>query len=412
MKGLAFIFPGQGAQYVGMGKDLCQEFAIAKQTFEEANDALGYDLMKLCFEGDMEELTKTENTQPAILTNSIASFRVYMQEIGITPEYVAGHSLGEFSALVSSGALEFRDAVKIVNKRGQFMQEAVPIGVGGMMAVMKLDRKDVDEVCKEVSKPNDVVVPANYNSDKQIVISGHINAVKRAGEKLAELGGMVKLLQVSAPFHSPLMLPTRERLSEELQKYTFGTIKFPVISNVNALPYEGSEKIIENLANQIDSPVRWHESMEYIHKQGIVRAIEMGPKKVLKSLMKRSFKSIEVLQLENKAHLDAVREVLKKKDFAKVVSKCLAIVVCTRNRNWDDDEYQKGVVEPYRKIQQLQAQIEEKGIETTEEDARKALEMLKMVFETKKVPIEEQTERFTEVFDESGTWSVFPDFQN
>ncbi len=411
MKDLIFLFPGQGAQYVGMGKDLCQEFAIARETFKEANDALSFDITKLCFEGDMEELTKTANTQPAILTTSVAVFRVYMQEIGITPAYMAGHSLGEYSALVCAGALNFADAVKIVQKRGQFMQDAVPLGIGTMMAVMKLERKDVDEICNEVSNSDEVVVPANYNSDGQIVISGHVNAVKRAGEKLKEKGAIVKPLNVSAPFHSPLMKPAAEKLAEELKKYTFGTMNWPVISNVSALPYQDTENLIQNLTEQIFNPVRWHESMEYIHRHGVIRAIEMGPKKVLKNLMKRSFSGIEVLPVENKEQLDSVSDILLKKDFAKVVSKCLAIVVCTKNRNWDDDAYQKGVVEPYRKIQQLQNNLESEGKEPTEENAREALEMLKTVFETKQVPVKEQVERFTEVFDASGTWGVFSDFK-
>lgn len=409
MKNLAFLFPGQGSQFVGMGKDLCEDFSIARETFEEANEALGFNLQNLCFTGDLEELTKTENTQPAILTLSIACFRVFMQEVGLVPEYAVGHSLGEYSALVSAGALNFADAVKLVHLRGKFMQEAAPFGEGAMMAVMKLKRDTVDEICDQVSNQAEIVVPANYNSGQQIVISGHKNAVNRAGEEFENLGATVKLLQVSAPFHSPLMQPAADHMNEELKKYKFGTMNWPVISNVKAVPYLDTINLRKNLTDQITKPVRWHESMEYLQSQGITKTIELGPQTVLKNILKRSFPNIQVLNFENEEQLHSLTDDLPKRDLAKVISKCLAIVVCTENRNWDNDEFQKGVVEPYRKLQQLQADLE--GKEPTIDQARAALEMLKTTFATKKVPIEEQIKRFNEVFDTTGTRKFFDDFE-
>ncbi len=409
---MIFLFPGQGAQYVGMGKELAEEFAIARQTFEEANEALGFDLQKLCFEGDIEELTKTANTQPAILTHSVAAFRVWMEELGLSPKYLAGHSLGEYSALVSSGALKFADAVKLVHKRGQFMQEAVPVGIGSMMAVLKLDQIIVDKVCKEISTPEEIVVAANYNSEGQIVISGHARAVERAGEKLKEKGATVKALKVSAPFHSPLMQPAAEKMREELQKIEFGQMKWPVISNVNALPYQSTENLIDNLVEQIVKPVRWYESMAYLNNHRMTKAVEMGPGVVLKNLLKRSSLEMEVYSLDKPKHLNTlVEQFVVKRDLTKVISKSLAVAVCTKNHNADNDAYQKGVVEPYKKTELLLNKLEGEGKEATIEQAKEALEMLRSVFTTKMTPVEEQIERFTQIFDVSGTQKDFVDFE-
>lgn len=410
MKGLVFLFPGQGSQYVGMGKELCEDFAIARQTFEEANEVLGYDLLSLCFSGGLEELTKTENTQPAILTMSVAAHRVFMQEVGLVPEYVAGHSLGEYSALVSAGALEFADAVRLVHLRGKFMQEAVPIDAGAMMAVMKVRKEVIEEVCHRVSTKEEIVVLANCNSDQQLVISGHKKAVERAGEELSTLGATVKFLTVSAPFHSPLMQPAAERMHVELKRCTFGKMHWPVISNVTALPYQSTEHVLHNLTRQITHPVRWHESMEYLASQGVIQAIELGPKTVLKNILKNSFPQIEVLNFDNQEKLAAVKESLPKEDLAKVITKCLAIVVCTQNRNWDETEYRKGVVEPYKKIQQLQTNLESENRKPTVAEATEALDMLKTVFAAKQTPLEEQLARLNEIFDATGTRKLFPDF--
>jgi [acyl-carrier-protein] S-malonyltransferase len=411
MKGIAFLFPGQGSQYVGMGKELYDNFAIARQTFEEANDALGFDLQKLCFEGDLQELTRTENTQPAILTTSVAAFRVLQEKIRVTPEYTAGHSLGEYSALVCAGALAFADAVKIVQKRGQFMQEAVPVGVGSMMAVIKLDRREVDAVCQEVSTPDEMVVPANYNSQQQIVISGHVNAVNRAGEILTARGATVKPLNVSAPFHSPLIQSAADRMKEELQTYTLGQMRWPVLSNVSARPYRVTDQLLDNLVAQIVQPVRWHESMDYIQRQGVTKAIEIGPKTVLKNLMRGSFPGVEVVTLDTLADLENVLTWLPKPDLRNVLTRCNAVIVTTRNQNWDNDEYHNGVIAPYKKLQQMQAELEKTGNEPTREQGMEALAMVKTVFQTKKLPLEEQITRLEEILDMTGTWEVFTDFE-
>lgn len=420
MKKLALLFPGQGSQYVGMCKELCEEYASARETFEEANDTLGFDLQKLCFEGSIEELTKTENTQPAILTASIAMHKVYMEITGIEPLYCAGHSLGEYSALVCSGAIRFSDALKIVRSRGRFMQEAVPHGVGAMAAVSGVSRDILGEECRKVNKENSLVVLSNINSPDQIVISGHKSAVNEVGEVLKDLGARFISLKVSAPFHSPLMQPAADRLKVELEKYTYNPLRYQVISNVTALPYEGKDSIISNLTAQIVQPVNWQASMKYLDKQGIKTAIEMGPQTVLKNLMKKDALGITTFSFDQKEDFDAIIDLKKgadeggKDDIAsklKLITRCIAIAVCTKNSNWDNEEYDRGVVKPYRKVQQMLEELEKQGTEPSLEQMNEALEMLRSVFITKRTPVDEQIERFDQVFDESEMRHLFPQFK-
>jgi [acyl-carrier-protein] S-malonyltransferase len=420
MKKIAFLFPGQGSQYVGMGKSLCDTYAAARETFEEANEALGFDLRKLCFEGSLEELTKTENTQPALLTCSVAAFRVYMKESGMQPAFLAGHSLGEFSALTCSDAIKFSDAVKIVRQRGRFMQEAVPIGVGSMAAVSGADRAVIEEECSKCGTDGRIVVVSNYNSPEQIVISGHMEAVAQVSENLKVKGARVIPLKVSAPFHSPLMQPAAECLKEEMKKYAYSEPKYPVISNVTALPYTGSDKLVETLSLQIVKPVRWQESIEYIKQQGVETAVEMGPKTVLKNLMKKNAPDIitysydtyeDVKTFMEKVPAEHKPEVSGSPSKLKLLIRCMGVAVCTKNRNWDNNEYQKGVVEPYRKIQNMVEELERDNKEPSVEQMKEGLEMLRSVFITKGTPLKEQKDRFNQIFDETGLGELFADFR-
>jgi [acyl-carrier-protein] S-malonyltransferase len=419
MKKTAFLFPGQGAQYVGMGKELCNKYDIARKTFEEANDILKFDLQKLCFEGSMEELTKTENTQPALLTASVAAFRVYMNEFGIEPSYLAGHSLGEISALACTGGIDFQDAVKIVRQRGRFMQEAVPEGIGAMAAVSGIGREIIENECIMYNENNEIVVVSNYNSTEQIVISGHASAVNAVGEKLKKQGGRIIPLKVSAPFHSPLMQAAADRLREELSKYSYRPFKYPVLSNATAEPYTGHDAIIDNLSVQIVKAVRWTDSMIFLQKNGVETAVELGPKTVLKNLMKKNAPEIKVYSFDMEEDVNQLREINADTSESTgkydpgaptVVSRCLAVAVCTRNYNWDNDEYQKGVIEPYRRIQKMQEQLEKEQKNPSKQQMEEALQMLKTVFVTKKTPAEEQTERFSQIFEETGTFELFTDF--
>ncbi|MDP6180722.1 MAG: ACP S-malonyltransferase, partial [Desulfatiglandales bacterium] len=264
----AFLFPGQGSQYVGMGKDLKNNFKAAADVFAEADEALHEHITTLCFEGPEADLKLTMNTQPAILTASVAVLKVLQSETGITPSMVAGHSLGEYSALVASGALSFADAVRTVRKRGTYMQEAVPVGVGAMAAVLGMERDVLDKICEECSQ-DESVVPANYNCPGQIVISGHTGAVERAAARAEEEGAKrVVMLQVSAPFHSPLMKPAAERLAEALEPIEIMDMSVSVLSNVEADYYPSSNDVKSLLTRQVDHPVRWLEQVEKMLAEG------------------------------------------------------------------------------------------------------------------------------------------------
>ena len=285
MSNLAFLFPGQGSQFAGMGKTLAEAHVEARRVFEEADDALGFRLSTLCFEGPEEDLKRTENTQPALLTVSVAAFRVLAAK-GVLPEYVAGHSLGESSALVASGALAFRDAVQLVRKRGRFMQEAVPSGVGAMAALLKLSEGKLDGILAEAAQ-GEVVSAANFNSPDQVVIAGHAGAVARAME-LAKAAGAKRAvpLAVSAPFHCALMKPAQERMGHELDAVQFVDLQIPLVNNWRAVETRTAAEAREGLFEQIPNPVRWTETIRFIAARGISRFVEVGPGAVLTGLLR------------------------------------------------------------------------------------------------------------------------------
>lgn len=305
---IAFVFPGQGSQYVGMGKELHDEFASAKDTFDEANEVLGFDLAGLCFNGEQEELSHTHNAQPALLTMSIASLRVLQEESGIEPDFVAGHSLGEYTALVASGSMTLADAVYVVRKRGEFMQDAVPVGVGAMAAVLGQDREQVEEICRRVSKNSHIASPANLNAPGQIVISGNKEAVEEASEIAKSQGARrVVPLDVSAPFHCALMEPAALRLAEVLSTVEFREMSPPVVSNSRACVTDDPSLIRDLLIEQVTSPVRWHESLETLYSLGVTDFLEIGPKNVLSGLIKRTLSNVTVNNFEKKKHLESLK---------------------------------------------------------------------------------------------------------
>ena len=268
------------------------------EVFEEADDALHFSISKLCFQGPEEALKLTENTQPAILTTSIACLRVLQNEKGVIARLTAGHSLGEYSALVASGGLAFSDAVRIVRLRGRFMQEAVPVGEGAMAAVLRMEREDLERLCEEAAG-EEVLAPANFNSPGQIVISGHTRAVERAIERVKQKGKKAMLLAVSAPFHSPLMKGAGERLAKEIEPISVGELRIPVVTNVEAEINEDKKRVKPLLVAQVSSPVRWEESMKLMVQEGIERVFEIGPGKVLTGLMKRIDSRVETASIED-----------------------------------------------------------------------------------------------------------------
>ena len=302
---IAFLFPGQGSQAVGMGKDLYDKFPVARHVFEEANAALGYSISQLCLEGPEEKLKLTEITQPAILTVSIAVQRV-LAEKGIMPQFVAGHSLGEYSAHVCGGTLKFADAVRIVRNRGKYMQEAVPVGIGAMAAILALPIEKLQPVCEQAAREtSQVVSPANINSPDQIVISGNKAAVERAAELAKEAGAKrAVMLPVSAPFHCSLMKPAQDRLAADLKQTEFANPRIPVVCNVDATEVSSATVAREKLIQQVTGAVQWVRCIETLIGNGVNTFIEVGPGKVLSGLMRQIDRSKACSNAENSESLE------------------------------------------------------------------------------------------------------------
>jgi [acyl-carrier-protein] S-malonyltransferase len=304
---IAFLFPGQGSQAVGMGRELTEKYPVAAQTFAEADEALGYKLSQFCFEGPEEQLKLTEITQPAILTASIAAYRV-LAEKDIKPQFASGHSLGEYSAQVAAGTISFRDAVRAVRNRGKYMQEAVPVGVGAMAAILGMDAEKVTTICRDAAQ-GEVCEAANINSPEQIVISGHAKAVERATQLAIERGAKkAVMLQVSAPFHCSLMKPAQERLAADLQALAFSNPSVPVVCNVDAAIVDTADSSRDALIRQVTGAVRWDESVRLLIAQGIQTFVEVGPGKVLFGLMRQIDRAQKCLTVGDEASLQKTME--------------------------------------------------------------------------------------------------------
>jgi [acyl-carrier-protein] S-malonyltransferase len=308
---IAVIFPGQGSQKVGMGKALAEAYPEARAVFDEADAALGESLSRLCFDGPEDQLTLTENTQPAILTMSIAAMRVLAAR-GVRPAFVAGHSLGEYSANVAAGTLAFADAVRVVRRRGQYMQEAVPVGVGAMAAILGLDAGSVRRACEEAAQ-GEVVSPANVNGGGQVVIAGAAAAVQRASERAKALGAKRAIpLTVSAPFHCALMKPAEDRLAPELRALRVADPRIPVVANVDGEPKRNARAAIDALVRQVSSPVQWEAVVRRLASEGVTTYVEVGPGTVLSGLVKKIHKDATVCSFAAPEDLAAVEDTVTK----------------------------------------------------------------------------------------------------
>jgi len=306
-----FVFPGQGSQFVGMGKDLAENFKSAKEVFQEVNDAISQDLFKLMIEGPESELTMTVNTQPALMANSMAVVRVLEKDFGVSltdkATYVAGHSLGEYSAACAAGVFSLSDTAKLLRARGQAMQQAVPLGVGGMAAVIGMSFKDVDALVEACCVNGAECVAANDNADGQVVLSGHLSAIEKAVEIASEFGAKRCIkLPVSAPFHSPLMAPAADVMRDALASVNANDAKVPLIANVLAMPITDSKDVIENLVKQVTGSVRWRESVTFMVENGITDVVELGAGKVLSGIVKRSYKEINAFSVGTPAEIEAL----------------------------------------------------------------------------------------------------------
>ena len=325
MSHIALLFPGQGSQVVGMGKEFWNEFDVAKQLFEEASEAICCNLKKLCFEGSMNDLTLTMNAQPALLTVSVIAFQVYMQEIGVKPIYMAGHSLGEYSALVCAGVLPFRDAIKLVRQRGIIMNNADPHQQGTMVAMSHIKLETLQKICEEISTKERPACVACMNADQQFVISGHRQTIQEMINRTESLGTKHSYLNVSGPYHSPMMNMAGERFKVELDQTKYSQAKYPVISNVTATPYHLIDSVVDYLNMQMTMPVRWLESMHYLIEQGVTEVIELGSKNVLVSLMNKITKRIVPYSLNQPSDLLILTNTHERKNKLLTIRKNMVI---------------------------------------------------------------------------------------
>jgi [acyl-carrier-protein] S-malonyltransferase len=395
MKKIAFMFPGVGSQYTGMGKEFYETSPVVKETFEEASEILGINVADICFTpAGKKELDKLEISQSSLLTQSVACFRLLNQEIGAEPKYCLGHSLGEYPALCCSGVIQFADALKLVRDRGIIIKEVSETLEGTMMWIINIQRQEVETVCQEVSEEGREVYVSAYDSPSQLSISGRTEGVMEAGRKLEEKGAIAYPLKMSGPFHCPLMQPAAEKMGAVLREYTshFHEPLYPVISNRYAIPYTGSDTVVENLSQQLVSPIRWQDSLQYLEKQGIEMAIEIGPKDVLAFLLKKNMNTISTFITDKPTDIELLKEQLlvKEEDYMSVIGRALGAATSSRNYNHDPQEYQDKVVKLYRKVETLYRELTTHSENPTFQQAEETLSTLKDLLKSKNMPSEEQ----------------------
>lgn len=406
MEKISFLFTGQGAQYIGMGKSLYEEYTVAKQTYEEASDVLGLDIGKLSFEGNIAELIKAENLQTALLTCSVAAFRSYMASVGITPNFVAGHSLGEYAALTCAGGVSFKDALNILKLRGRLSQNIIDKNTTGMTIVDNLSIEEISNVCKKATTPQNLVMINCYNGPNQAAIAGNNDIVQEVEGLLMDMDAQITPLMMSAPFHTPLMVEAAEELGAYLQGCEFFRLRYPVLSNIDGRPYGGGQDIAHKLKEQMINPVRWDKIMDYLLRYGTTVTVEMGPQGILSNLVGTYNKEIRSYCFGQRTERqEAIKFLNSQKELVKhipsVVSKCLAAAAATPNKNFDESEYHVGVAIPYKTLQGIREKVLKNDGKMNTDDIKESLELLKIIFKTKQVDETEQKEWLIEILEET-----------
>jgi [acyl-carrier-protein] S-malonyltransferase len=408
MNKVAFVFPGQGSQYIGMGKDIFKEFQVAREIYNISSEVLGIDLRNIIDNGSAEVISATENTQPIVFTTSIAMLSVFKEMYNLRPYIAAGHSLGEITALTSAGAINFEDAIEIVKNRSLFMKQAESNGSFAMYAIRNLHYKTVEEVCDKFDYQNMVSVISNYNSVDQVVISGHEEALNYLKAELEKKGATSTKLKVSGAFHSPIMKDASIKLKNVLKKYKFNKFEYPVISNVTGNIYGDSEDIVENLSNQMIMPVQWSKTVRNFEKMGIDTAVEIGGGKVLTNLIKTNSQNIKTYNMEKISDLEKFRNEYKNIDSNKelsLVDRCISISVCTKNNNFNNVEYEKYVINEHKKLYELQSLLQNEERELTDSEKKETILILSNILKGKnvsKTEIDEKVNELTKKYGISG----------
>ncbi len=409
MNNIIVMFPGQGSQYVGLGKKWFDQYDSVKACFKQASEITGYPLKELCFEGPLNELTKTNIAQVAVLTTSYAMYEVLQKEKEIPVTFFTGHSLGEITALTAAGAMKFADAVKLVKVRGESMAACAEGLKTGMSAIVKLSVDVIEPLLKEFNEFGHDVQIANYNSEFQTVLAGKIDELNAFAEIIDTNGGRVVRMNVGGAFHSSYMQGAVKAYSEEIERIEFKMPQIPVISSVTGKVYSSVEEIKETLSKQLTSPVCWSSVIDECEKREVKMWLEVGPKNVLTKLVRKMVDNSEVLTFEEDSEngykvIDTVIK-LKMRD-PSFIQLCMGVVASTKNRNWDELDYSQGVIQKYKQLQELQGKYEENEI-TLEKASLQALEILKVILNTKKVPVQEQKERIRGIIKKANSSIVY-----
>ncbi len=405
MEKLAFIFPGQGTQFVKMGQFFYNNYLISRQTYDEAKEVLNFDVAKLCFEGKLSELNDFTNMQIAVVTTEVAIYRAYVQEFGILPQFSSGHSIGEYAAMVSAGAVNFQDVLLMLRKRGELVQSVIESNIGRMTIVEKVSHDLASGIIKEL-KLQDKVYISCYNSPSQLAISGYNDALDLVEEKLVQAGCIISPLFLSPPMHSPLMSSVKEEYRKFLQGFQYYPFRFPILANVTGVPFTDSNSIPELLSDHLVMPVQWEKAVTIMYRYGITATIEMSPKLLLSSFITEAQPGTKTFCHGIKKDRLAFSEIFKadanyRKDVPNLLGRCLGIIVSTENKNEDTTDFNH-VIDIYKNISNMYTNSAQKNLPVDYEDEVKAVQMLIEALKTKKAEKQEIINWIKSLLDETG----------